>query len=61
MQSERLLTVEQVSEILQVPPTWIYKHTKRRAPNRLPHVKLGKYVRFRESEIISFIERSRRV
>ncbi len=61
MQPEKLLTVDQVSEILQVPPTWVYKHTKRRAAERLPHIKLGKYIRFRESEIISFLERLRRV
>lgn len=61
MQPERLLTVEEVSALLQVPESWIYKHTRRRAPERLPHVKLGKYIRFRQSEISSFIERLRRV
>lgn len=58
---EQLLTVEQVSKLLQVPPTWVYKHTKQRAPERLPHIKLGKYIRFRASEINSFVGRLRRV
>ena len=57
----RILTVEQVAELLKVPTSWVYKHTKRRAPDRLPHIKLGKYVRFEESAIMAFVERRRRV
>jgi excisionase family DNA binding protein len=61
MNCENLLTAEQVASIFQVPKSWVYKHARKRAHERLPHVKLGKYVRFRESEIKIFLERLRRV
>ncbi len=53
----RLLTVQEAAELLRVPTSWVYKHTKRQAPDRLPHIKLGKYLRFEESAILAFIER----
>ena len=58
---EQLLTVQQVAEMLQVPTTWVYKHTKEGAPHRLPHFKTGKYVRFRREDIRAFLEGLRRV
>jgi excisionase family DNA binding protein len=61
MQDDGLLTVEQVAGLLQVPRTWVYKHIHKRAICRLPHIKLGKYVRFREREVLDFVERLRRV
>jgi|WetSurMetagenome_2_1015567.scaffolds.fasta_scaffold415612_2 excisionase family DNA binding protein len=44
----RLYTVEQVSEQLGLPVTWIYERTRRDA---IPHRKIGKYVRFSEEDI----------
>lgn len=58
--AEQLLTVKQVSTLFQVPKSWIYKRICKRAPHRMPHVKLGKYVRFRESEVENFVAGCRR-
>ena len=44
-----LLTVDDVAALLKVSKSWVYEHTRSRsAPRteRLPHVKIGKYVRF---------------
>ena len=38
----RLLTAEQVGELLNVPKSWVYERTRRRGLERLPHLKLGK-------------------
>ena len=50
-QLDELLTVEEVASLLKVPKSWIYEHTRKRVGERLPHVKLGKYLRFFEGEV----------
>ena len=42
----KLWGVEQMSDFLGVPRTWIYDRTRERGPETIPHIKLGKYVRF---------------
>lgn len=54
-----LLTVEDVAELLRVPVSWVYERTRLRGVDRLPGFRLGKYWRFREAEIISWLERQR--
>jgi excisionase family DNA binding protein len=44
----RLLTAAEVAERLCVTPGWVYAATR---ANRLPHVRLGRYVRFRADAI----------
>ena len=46
---QELLTVQEVALLLKVSPSWVYEHTRSRGvvrSERLPHVKVGKYVRF---------------
>ncbi len=56
---ERLLTVEELAELLKVPATWIYSRTRARSVNQLPGLRLGKYWRFRESDVLEWLERQR--
>jgi len=43
----KLWTPEVLAEHLSVPISWVYKRTrKKNAPETIPPVKLGKYVRF---------------
>ncbi|MCI0724360.1 MAG: helix-turn-helix domain-containing protein [Acidobacteria bacterium] len=58
-QGNRLLTLEEVAELLKVPPSWVYSHTRRRALDRIPGFRLGKYWRFRESDVLVWLERQR--
>ena len=51
-----LLTVEELASLLKVPKSWIYEHTRRRGAECLPHIKLGKYLRFLESDVREFLE-----
>jgi len=55
----RLLTVEDVAALLNVPPRWVYRHAGLKPPAGIPHVKVGKYLRFRESDLREYVERLR--
>ena len=55
-----LLTVEDVAALLKVSKSWVYEHTRSRhipRSERLPHVKVGKYVRFETRALRAFIEK----
>jgi excisionase family DNA binding protein len=54
-----LLNVQQVAELLQVPVSWVYERVRKRSLERLPGYRLGKYWRFRESDIQAWIDRQR--
>ena len=45
-QSAQLLTVSEIAQTLKVPISWVYERTRRRGYERIPHFKLGKYLRF---------------
>lgn len=55
-----LLTVADVAAILKVSRSWVYEQTRSRATpraDRLPHVKIGKYVRFDPQLVRAFLDR----
>lgn len=56
----RLLRVEEVASLLNVPRKWVYRRVGLRAPHGLPHVKIGKYLRFRESDVRDYVDSLRR-
>ena len=49
---EVLMTADEVAQILRVPRSWVYSHL-----SDLPVIRLGRYVRFRRSEINGFLEK----
>jgi excisionase family DNA binding protein len=55
-----LLTVTDIAAFLHVPKSWVYERTRRRGAERLPHIKVGKYLRFRLHEIERYLETLRR-
>ena len=55
---ERLMTVSEVAELLQVPPSWVYAHTRHRSSSRIPGIRLGKYWRFERAEILKWIQQN---
>ncbi len=58
--SVTLLTVQEVALLLKVAISWVYEHTRKRGKARLPHLKLGKYLRFEEQAVREFLGRQRR-
>jgi excisionase family DNA binding protein len=58
-ETERLLTVRDIAELLRVPMSWVYGRTRQRSSNRLPGFRLGKYWRFRAKDIQAWLERQK--
>jgi len=58
--TDELLTVSEIAAFLKVPISWVYERTRRRGIERLPHVKLGKYLRFSMSEIKEWLQKQSR-
>ena len=54
-----LLTVDEVAHLLKVPKSWVYERTRGRGADRLPHIKLGKYLRFEERAVTAWVEAQR--
>lgn len=50
----RLLTCDQAATLLNVKPSWIYERT--RQPGAIPHRRLGRQVRFLESELLEWVD-----
>jgi len=51
----KLLTADQIAEILNVPKSWIYERT-RQGQGAIPFIRLGSYVRFNQEEVINFFK-----
>ena len=50
-----LLTVTDLAGMLRVPVSWVYEHVRLRGRERIPHLKLGKYLRFQEAEVRAWL------
>src|ERR1700692_2923178 len=57
--TEKLITIQQVADLLHVPVSWVYGRTRKRSIERLPGIRLGKYWRFRGEEIHAWVESQR--
>jgi excisionase family DNA binding protein len=56
---DALLTVNDVAQILRVPPSWVYGHTRERCRDRIPGIRLGKYWRFVEADVLAWLAAKR--
>lgn len=54
---DRILNIVEVAKLLRVPISWVYERARRRSFDRIPHFKLGQYLRFSEKEILDWLER----
>jgi excisionase family DNA binding protein len=45
---DQLLTADDVAELMRVTRAWVYAETRR---DRLPHLRLGRHVRYRRAAI----------
>jgi excisionase family DNA binding protein len=50
---DRLITADEAAVILNVSKAWVYEQTRQR---RMPHVRLGRYVRYRRSTLNAWLE-----
>jgi excisionase family DNA binding protein len=58
--AEELLTVHDAARFLNVSVSWIYEHTRDHVEDRLPFLKLGKYVRFDRADLRAYVDAKRR-
>jgi len=56
-QASRILTVQQVADLLQIPKASVYEKTRSRRGSAplLPCRRVGKYLRFFEGEVLSWL------
>jgi excisionase family DNA binding protein len=59
VREDTLLTVNEVAEILKVPPSWVYEHTRERSRDRIPGFRIGKYWRFAEAGVLAWLANRR--
>ncbi len=51
-----LLTVEELAKQLRVPNSWVYSRTRLKGPDTIPAIRVGKYLRFRLADVLSWME-----
>jgi excisionase family DNA binding protein len=51
--SDRLLTADEIADQLGVPAGWPLQQAR---AGHMPHVKLGRYVRFDEADVRAWVE-----
>jgi len=50
---EKLLTIQEICELLRVPKSYVYNLTHSK---RIPHIKINGHLRFRQSHIENWLE-----
>ena len=50
---QNLISIKEMANRLDVPVSWLYSRTR---INEIPHYKVGKYVRFDESEVWDWLK-----
>lgn len=53
----RLLRASEVAERLAIPASWLMQAARE---DRVPHYRLGRYVRFAEEEVATWLETQKR-
>lgn len=57
--TDRLLEAKEVAELLSVPETWVREQTRRPDGEAIPHLRLGRYVRFDQAAVLGWLETQR--
>ena len=57
---EKLLTVKELAEKLKVPSSWVYSQTRKEGETKIPVIRVGKYCRFEEDEVLSWLRNPNR-
>jgi len=54
--NQNFLTVDEMAAVLRVPKSWIYARSRQTGPGTIPRIKVGKYLRFVESDVMEWLE-----
>jgi predicted DNA-binding transcriptional regulator AlpA len=53
---QNLLSVDDLSETLNVPKSWVYSRSRETGPDAIPRIKVGKYVRFELDAVLAWLK-----
>ena len=56
---DSLLTPQDAARFLKVSVSWVYEHVRPECQDRLPAVKLGKYLRFDARDLRAYVDAKR--
>ena len=56
MENSDLLTITEMAARLKVHRSWLYSRTRETGEGTIPRIKIGKYIRFNESEVMTWIK-----
>jgi excisionase family DNA binding protein len=57
---KELLTVDEIARKLNISVSWIYSNARRKGNNSIPHLKIGKYIRFQEDVVRQWLDNQQR-
>jgi excisionase family DNA binding protein len=55
-QESEILTADEVANLFRVSLCWVHMKCRRRCKNPLPAHRIGKYLRFRRSEVLAWFD-----
>jgi len=55
--NQNLLTVDELSESLNVPKSWVYSRTRETGSGAMPRIKVGKYCRFVLDDVLNWLKK----
>ena len=55
--NQNLLTVNELAKKLRVPKSWIYSQTRQTDSKSIPRIRVGKYIRFLEKDVMDWLQR----
>lgn len=56
--NKKLMTAAELAERLRVPVSWIYSRTRTRCSHSMPVLRVGKYCRFVERDVIEWLKKA---
>ena len=61
MENPPLISVDELSACLNVPRSWVYSRTRIKGPDQIPHIRVGKYVRFDLDAVMEWLKDQKEV
>jgi excisionase family DNA binding protein len=58
-EQEELLTVIELAARLKVSVTWVYIKTRDKGENSIPRIKVGRHIRFRLTEVMTWLQKNK--
>ncbi|MDH4205622.1 MAG: helix-turn-helix domain-containing protein [Desulfobacteraceae bacterium] len=53
---QKLIGVNELAEILGVPPSWVYARTRLKGSDSIPCLRVGKYLKFEFDKVMDWLK-----